>query len=122
MLCLFFISYFRGEKGVMGWTGELGEREEILGLYLTPFAVNTWVMPFADFGPNGAAWTICTLTLWYWCFPFILPRLQRLTDKQIAQKIVRQFWISIILVLMMWYFCIGGMIGSNGHIKVAIDI
>ena len=106
----------------MGWTGELGDREEILGFYLTPFAVNTWVMPFADFGPNGAAWTICTLTLWYWCFPFILPRLQRLTDKQIAQKIVRQFWISIALVLMMWYFCIGGMIGSNGHIKVAIDI
>ena len=110
---------FRGEEDcVLGWDPE--DKAEIWGLYVSPFAVNTWLMPFVYFGPNGAAWTICTLTFWYWCFPFILPRFQRLTDKQLAQKIVRQFWISIGLIMMTWYFCLGGIIRKNEEIKVII--
>ena len=32
------------------------------------------------------------LVFWYLCFPFLLPRMQKLTDKQIAYSIVKCFW------------------------------
>ena len=86
------------------------DREEMLiGAALSIFAINTWILPYTNFGPNGSSWTICTLTFWYWCFPFILPRLQRYTDKQLAHGIVKMFWLSVVLALMI-HAGLGGVV------------
>ena len=76
------------------------------------FAINTWFLPYENFWPNGASWTISTLFFWYWLFPYMLPRLQRYTDKEIASKIVKYFWVQIGLA-----FCViiahVGLVGSK---------
>ena len=74
----------------------------LYGGALSIFAINTWLLPYTNFGPNGPSWTICTLSFWYWCLPFILPRLQRLADKQLAHGIVKYFWLSVGLALMLY--------------------
>ena len=74
----------------------------IIGGLLSIFAINTWLLPYQNFGPNGSSWTICTLSFWYWCFPFILPRMQRWTDKQLAHGMVKLFWLSVALALMVY--------------------
>jgi peptidoglycan/LPS O-acetylase OafA/YrhL len=73
-----------------------------IGGLLSIFAINTWLLPYVNFGPNGSSWTICTLSFWYWCFPFILPRMQRWTDKELAHGIVKTFWLSVALSLMVY--------------------
>ena len=84
----------------------INERIEELvpGVVLNIFAINTWLLPYINFGPNGPSWTVCTLFFWYWCFPFIFPRLQRLSDRQIAHGIVKYFWLSIGLVLLVLFY------------------
>ena len=72
-----------------------------MGFALSLFAINTWVLPYLNFGPNVPSWTICTLFFWYWCFPFILPRLQRLNDRKIAYGIVKYFWLQIGLAVLV---------------------
>lgn len=76
------------------------ERKEAIGAVLSIFAVNTWFIPYKIFGPNPPSWTICTLSFWYWCFPFLLPRIQRLTDNELAYGIIRCFWLQIVLALL----------------------
>ena len=68
---------------------------------LSVLAINTWVLPFKHLGPNGPSWTICTLFFWYWCFPLILPRVQRLTNKQLAHGIVHYFWLNIAVSILI---------------------
>ena len=82
------------------------------GAALSLFAVNTWLLPYSNFGPNGPSWTICTLSFWYWCFPFILPRMQRLTDKQLGHGIVKYFWLRVGLALLL-IIGLGGFKGDK---------
>ena len=86
------------------------------GSGLSIFAINTWVLPYTNFNPNGPAWTISALFFWYWCFPFILPRMQRLTDSQIARGIVKYFWLSVGLGLLV-YFGLGRKPGDEVQIS-----
>ena len=65
------------------------------GVVISIFLLNTWLLPYENYNPNWPAWTISTLSFWYWCFPFILPRLQRLTNKELAKGIVKYFWLSV---------------------------
>ena len=81
------------------------------GAALSVFAINTWVLPYQNFSPNESSWTISTLFFWYWCFPFILPRLQRLTDRQLGRRIVKYFWLSVGLGLLVLIGC-GARIGK----------
>ena len=81
--------------------GQALDKNTWIGLILSIFTANTWVLPYENFGPNGLSWTICTLFFWYWMYPFILPRFQRLTDKQIASGIVRNHWLQIFLAYLV---------------------
>ena len=83
---------------------------------LSFFAINTWVLPYQNFSPNESSWTISTLFFWYWCFPFILPRLQRLTDREIARGIVKYFWLSVGIGLLVLFGC-----GRRIGIEVQFD-
>jgi len=66
---------------------------------------NTWFHPIADFPFMPAAWTVNTLFFFYLTFPFILPRVQRLTDTQLARGLVLLFWFQLVpfLVLLVLY-------------------
>ena len=83
-----------------------------IGSILNIFAINTWVLPYQNFAPNEVAWTISTLFFWYWCFPLILPRLQRLTNIQLAEGIVKYYWISVGLGISLHV----GLGGFRNHI------
>ena len=88
-------------------------KEDVLfGSILSIFAINTWLFPYVNLGANGSSWTICTLFFWYWCFPFILPRLQRLTDKELAHGIVKYFWLSVGLAFLL-NIGLGGFTGTQ---------
>ena len=82
------------------------------GLVISIFSINTWLLPYKEFAPNDPAWTISTLSFWYWLFPFIFPRLQRFTNKELAQGVVKYFWLSvginILLFLGLGLFIPGG--------------
>ena len=69
------------------------------------FCVSTWVPPIGvgHSAPNDPCWTISTLFFWYLCFPFLLPRMQKLTDKQIAYSIVKCFWLQLGFGLLAAY-------------------
>lgn len=73
-----------------------------IGSILSMFAVTTWVLPYVNFNPNIPSWTISTLFFWYWCFPLLLPKIQRLSDKEIAYGIVKNFWLEIGLALLVY--------------------
>ena len=79
----------------------------LIGSILSIFAINAWVLPYKNFEPNEVAWTVSTLFLWYWCFPFILPRLQRLSNIQLAENIVRCYWISVGVGILL-HIALGG--------------
>ena len=79
---------------------------------LSIFAINTWLLPFKQLGPNGPSWTIGTLFFWYWCFPLILPRVQKLTDRELASGIVRYFWLSVGISILM-AFGLGAYFGRE---------
>ena len=79
----------------------------LIGSILSIFAINAWVLPYKNFEPNEVAWTVSTLFLWYWCFPFILPRLQRLSNIQLAENIVRCYWISVCIGILL-HIALGG--------------
>ena len=99
-----------------------GPPEEIYtGAALSIFAVNTWLLPYKNFGPNFTSWTICTIFFWYWCFPFLLPRFQRLTDKQLASGIIKYFWLSVGLALLL-RVGIGGFTIQGVYDEVSIII
>ena len=83
-----------------------------IGSGLSLFAINTWLLPYNNFGPNGPSWTICTLFFWYWCFPFILPRLQRLRDVEIAHGIVKYFWLNIGIAILL-LIGLGSFVGKS---------
>ena len=85
------------------WPADLSEM--MVGFGLSLFAINTWLLPYDNSGPNGPSWTICTLFFWYWCFPFLLPRLQRLSDRKIAYSIVKYFWLQIGLAVLVGIGC-----------------
>ena len=87
-------------------------KELFTGALISIFAINTWLLPYNNFGPNGPSWTISTLFFWYWCFPFILPRLQRLTDEELGYRIVRYFWLSIGITIML-LVCLGAFAGKG---------
>ena len=82
------------------------------GTFISVFGVNTWLLPYENYNPNGPAWTISTLSFWYWCYPLIFPRLQRLTNNELAQGMVKYFWlgvgINILLFLGLGFFIPGG--------------
>ena len=80
----------------LGWP--VATENKLVGSFLSVFGINTWVLPYNTElvgGPNEPSWTICTLSLWYWCFPFILPRLQKLTDQEISHGMVKYYWLSV---------------------------
>lgn len=83
-----------------------------IGFILSVFTANTWVLPYENSEPNGPSWTVSTLFFWYWCYPFILPRLQRLTDRQLALGIVKYFWLQIGLAILV-RIAFGGFAGSE---------
>ena len=93
------------------WPWPEQAKEMWSGLLISIFALNTWLLPYENYNPNGPAWTISTLSFWYWCFPFILPRLQRLTNKELAKSIVKYFWLSVginySLVIFLGTFIVG---------------
>ena len=81
-----------------------------IGTSFSVFNINTWALPFKHFGPNDTSWTISTLFFWYWCFPLILPKVQRLTDKQLAHGIVRYFWLNIAVSILV----VAGLVAHFG--------
>ena len=86
-----------------------------IGSILNIFAINTWVLPYQNFAPNEVAWTISTLFFWYWCFPLILPRLQRLTNIQLAEGIVKYYWMSVGLGISL-HVALGGFRNHIGKV------
>lgn len=50
---------------------------------------------YLNWEPNQPAWTISTLSFWYWVFPMIFPRLQRFKNKDLADGIVNCFWMTV---------------------------
>ena len=86
---------------------------------LSMLCVITWLFPFRSFRPNDPSfvyplhdpvinWTLATLCFWYWCFPFILPRIQQLTDTEMVDKIVKLFWLQIGLYLAVLFVAVAG--------------
>ena len=81
-------------------------------VFFTIFPIYTWTWGISATVPFpwkyrrvlGEAWTISTLLLWYLVFPWVLPKLQRLTNKEISHEIVKQFWISIGMVVISIYY------------------
>lgn len=71
------------------------------GSLLSLLCISTWVLPYLNFEPNFPSWTISTIFFWYWGFPLILPRMQSLTDKQLAYGIVRYFWLQVGVALVV---------------------
>ena len=92
-------------------------RNMYIGSILNIFAINTWVLPYQNFAPNEVAWTISTLFFWYWCFPLILPRLQRLTNIQLAERIVKYYWISVGLGISL-HVALGGFRNHIGKVYI----
>ena len=86
-----------GGMGVADGTsqGRLG-----LGLQfsLSIFGLNTWFYPIADVGmpPNGVTWTICTMSFFYMVFPYILPRMQKMSTVSRSAWIINFFWLQFI--------------------------
>jgi peptidoglycan/LPS O-acetylase OafA/YrhL len=86
----------------MGGAGIDGSPQGVLGmllqLSLACFGLNTWFYPFADVGmpPNGVCWTICTMSFFYWVFPFILPAMQRMTTDSRRRWVVWFFLLQLL--------------------------
>lgn len=76
-------------------------KDVIIGTCTSLFGVSTWILPYQNFAPNVPCWAISTLFLWYLLFPFLLSRIQRWSDEQLAYSIVEYFWIQIGLALLI---------------------
>eukprot|EP01048_Picozoa_sp_COSAG05_P006961 COSAG05_NODE_474_length_9484_cov_8.277784_1_plen_612_part_00 len=87
-----------GGAGVLGIT---------VNLILAALGMNSWVVPLIDAGmpPNGVCWTITTMSFFYWCFPFLLPRWQRMPVESRNAWIVNCFWIQCLgYLLPFWLY------------------
>ena len=93
-----------GAIASMGGVGVLGTPQGLLGMglqfSLAIFGLNTWFLPFVDVGmpPNGVTWTICTMSFFYWVFPYILPTMQRMSGER------RRIWIDRLFLLQMFTY------------------
>ena len=73
-------------------------------------------------GLNSPSWTISTLIVWYAIFPFVLSRMQKLLDHNISYGIVRLFWISLGVVLIVGFKCYWPVKQVHGYKMNSIDI
>ena len=76
------------------------------GLLFSVIPINTWLLPYFHGGsaPNPPSWTISTLTFWYLLFPSIIARFQRFSNKQLADGIVKYYWLNIALVALSYIY------------------
>ena len=86
------------------------------GTFISVFGVTTWLLPYENYNPNVPAWTISTLSFWYWCYPFIFPRLQRLTNNELAQGMVKYFWLGVGINILL-FFGLGFFIPGGNKVK-----
>ena len=84
------------------------------GVVLSIFAINSWLLPYLNWEPNQPAWTISTLCFWYWVFPMIFPRLQRLKNKDLADGIVKYFWMTVGINVLVSFLL--GLFGPSSAI------
>ena len=90
----------------------------VIGAISSLFGVSTWMLPYENFAPNVPSWVISTLFLWYLVFPFLLTRVQRWSDEELAYSLVEYFWFQIGLALLIG-IGFGGLAGSNvSYIRV----
>ena len=78
----------------------------IPGLLFSVIPINTWLLPYygGGSGPNSPAWTISTLMFWYLLFPSIIARFERLSNKEIADGIVKYYWLNVVLVALSYIY------------------
>ena len=50
---------------------------------------------------DGPAWTICTLLYMWLLFPFVLPRVQRMTDDELIKGISNCYWFQFVIILVL---------------------
>ena len=62
----------------------------------TATCTNTWFSPWVNLPFYLPAWTINTFFFFYLTFPFLLSRLERLSDIQLANLVVYLFWLQLI--------------------------
>ena len=86
--------------------------KDVVGTDSSLFGVSTWMLPYENFAPNVPSWVISTLFLWYLVFPFLLARVQRWSDEELAYSLVEYFWFQMGLALIIT-IGFGGFAGSN---------
>jgi len=108
LLCvpLVYLGHSSIQKGTSG---------EIIAYVLTAFVSTTWLgLPIVL---NGPSWFVSTIWFFYWIFPSLLPRLQRLTNSQKQKWIRRCYWIQMgiaVLLHLVWTLAIPDIDGMSG--------
>eukprot|EP01043_Picozoa_sp_COSAG02_P026806 COSAG02_NODE_1555_length_11948_cov_28.444932_4_plen_515_part_00 len=84
-----------GGVGIGG--GGMGSVGSVVNGLLTLLGANSWFLPIVDVGmpANGVCWTITTMSFFYWTFPWLLPRMQRMTASARNAWIIWSYWIQL---------------------------
>eukprot|EP00301_Raphidiophrys_heterophryoidea_P020419 c5114_g1_i1.p1 GENE.c5114_g1_i1~~c5114_g1_i1.p1 ORF type:complete len:486 (+),score=91.13 c5114_g1_i1:151-1608(+) len=54
-------------------------------------------------GPiDGPGWTVCTLVIFWFLFPVLLPQIQRYTDSQLRQGIINLYYSQFLIVFLLF--------------------
>lgn len=84
-----------GGAGISG--SAMGTVGSVVNGLLTLVGANSWFLPIIDVGmpANGVCWTITTMSFFYWTFPWLLPRMQRMTPSARNAWIIWSYWIQL---------------------------
>lgn len=85
-----------GGVGISG--AAMGPVGSAINGFLTLVGANSWFLPIADVGmpANGVCWTITTMSFFYWSFPWLLPRFQRMEPCARNTWIIWSYWIQLV--------------------------
>lgn len=73
--------------------------------------VNTWFSFLLGAPLNGPSWTICTLWMFWLCFPSLVRNYDKKTDLQLLSAIVWMFYIQIAVMALLLAICIFSGLG-----------
>jgi hypothetical protein len=82
----------------------MGSVGSVINGLLTLLGANSWFLPIVDVGmpANGVCWTITTMSFFYWTFPWLLPRMQRMTASARNAWIIWSYWIQLVTYFGMY--------------------
>jgi len=82
--------------------------------------VSTWhASPISLKNINGPAWTVGTLSCFWLAFPYLLPRLQRLSNRKLMLGLSICYWLQAITLVALWWNFMVAEKGSITHWSLA---